>query len=106
MERLIKVMLLVFCLIFLFVGQKSFAGDPIRKLSRGLVNTTFGWLEVFAEVFRESERSSEIGGWVVAPFKGIAKAIGRTVVGIYEVATFIIPLPSRYRPLIEPEFVF
>ena len=106
MARLIKVMLLVFCLIFLFVFKNCFAGDPIRKLSRGLVNTACGWVEIPAEFFREADRSADVGGFMIAPFKGIAKAIGRTVVGIYEVATFIIPLPSRYRPLIEPEFVF
>lgn len=106
MARLIKVMLLVFCLLFLFVFQKSFAGDPIRKLSRGLVNTAFGWVEIPAEIFREAERSADVGGFMIAPFKGLFKAIGRTVVGVYEVVTFIIPIPSRYRPLIEPEFVF
>ncbi len=99
-------MLLAFCLLFVFVGQKSFAGDPIRKLSRGLVNTAFGWVEIPAEFFREADMSADVGGFMAAPFKGIAKAIGRTIVGIYEVATFIIPLPSRYRHLIEPEFVF
>lgn len=106
MVRSVKIMLLVFCMIFVFVCQSGFADDPIRKLSRGLANTTFGWLEIFAEVFRESERSHDFLGLMAAPFKGIAKAIGRTVVGVYEVTTFIIPIPSRYRPLIEPEFVF
>lgn len=104
--KIAKRVFLFFCLFFLFSQQLCFAGDPLRKLGRGLANTASGWLEVPAEIFREADRHADIGGFIAAPFKGLFKAVGRTVVGIYEVATFIIPLPSQYRPLIEPEFVF
>lgn len=83
-----------------------YAGDPIRKLGRGVANTATGWIELPKEIMLETERSGDIGGLIVAPFKGIAKAIGRTLVGIYDVATFLIPLPRYYEPLIEPELVF
>lgn len=106
MGKLIKMTLLVFCLVFLFVCQSSFADDPIRKLSRGLANTASGWVEIPAEVFREADKSADFLGFMIAPFKGLFKAIGRTVVGVYEVTTFIIPIPSHYRPIVEPEFVF
>lgn len=106
MARLIKVTLLILCFTALFVPQRCFAGDPVRKLSRGLINTVTGWVEIPAEVFREADRLSGAGGLFAAPFKGIAKAVGRTIVGVYETVTFVIPLPSRYEPIVEPEFVF
>jgi len=105
MERKVKIMFLVFSFSLLFFSQNCLAGDPIRKLGRGIANTTLGWLEIPAEFFREADRSSELGIFIVAPLKGFFKAIGRTLVGIYEVATFIIPIPSHYRPPIEPEFI-
>ena len=52
------------------------------------------------------ENSGDMAGIIVGPFKGIAKFIGRTAAGVYDVATFLIPYPEDYEPLIEPEFLF
>lgn len=83
-----------------------YAGDPIRKLGRGITNTATGWVEIPKEIGRSVEKSGDMAGLLVGPLKGIAKAIGRTLVGVYEVLTFPIPLPRKYEPVIEPEFVF
>ncbi|MDD4907763.1 MAG: exosortase system-associated protein, TIGR04073 family [Candidatus Omnitrophica bacterium] len=89
-----------------FYSTGTYAGDPIRKLGRGVANIATGWAEIPAEIFRESDREGDVAGMFAAPFKGIAKAIGRTAVGAYEIVTFIIPLPRFYEPVIEPEFIF
>lgn len=104
--RLIRLILFIFCLVFVLGAHKVFADDPLRKLGRGVVNTASGWLEVPAEIFREADRSSGAGSLFAAPFKGLFKAVGRTITGVYEIVTFPIPLPSRYRPVVEPEFIF
>jgi putative exosortase-associated protein (TIGR04073 family) len=83
-----------------------YAGDPIEKLGRGITNTATGWIEIPKEIGRNVEKSGDMAGLIVGPFKGIAKAIGRTVAGVYEVVTFLIPLPRRYEPIIEPAYVF
>ena len=83
-----------------------FAGNAIRKLARGAANASTGWLEVFKQIERETVANGDIGGIFLGPIKGLFKAIGRTAAGVYEMATFIIPLPSYYDPLVEPEFVF
>lgn len=83
-----------------------YAGDPIEKLGRGITNIGTGWVEIPKQIRRSTEESGDMAGVVVGPLKGIAKAIGRTLAGIYEVVTFLIPLPRRYEPLIEPEYVF
>lgn len=83
-----------------------YAGDPIEKFGRGITNTATGWVEIPKEIARYVTKTSDIAGFIVAPFKGAAKAIGRTIVGVYEVATFLIPLPRRYEPVLEQEYVF
>lgn len=83
-----------------------FAGNAIRKLARGVANVSTGWLEVFKQIGRETASNGDLGGIFLGPIKGIFKALGRTAAGVYEVATFIIPVPSYYDPLVEPEFVF
>lgn len=83
-----------------------YAGDPVEKLGRGITNTATGWVEIPKEIGRSIGKSGDMSGLVVGPLKGLVKAIGRTVVGIYDAVTFLIPLPRRYEPIIEPEYVF
>lgn len=83
-----------------------YAGDPIQKLGRGITNTATGWVEIPREIGRSVEKSGDIAGIFVGPLKGVFKGIGRTAAGIYDIITFLIPLPRRYEPLIEPEYVF
>lgn len=106
-----RILILVFLILVIFwqlsVGYgRVYAGDPIEKLGRGITNAATGWAEIPKEIAKNAERSLGLAALVVGPLKGLAKAIGRTAVGIYDVATFIIPLPRRYEPVIEPEYVF
>lgn len=99
--------LLICVLIIMQCGlMYVYAGDPIEKLGRGLTNTATGWVEIPKEIGRNIGKSGDMAGLVVGPLKGLVKAIGRTVVGIYDAVTFLIPLPRRYEPIIEPEYVF
>lgn len=106
-----KISLLAFLILFIY-GLVTidyaliYAGDPIEKLGRGITNTATGWIEFPKEIGKQAEKSLGLAGVVVGPLKGLAKAIGRTVVGIYDALTFLIPLPRRYEPVIEPEYVF
>jgi len=38
-------------------------------------------------------------------FTRIRHAVGRTLAGVYEVATFPFPGPTNFEPLVQPEFV-
>jgi putative exosortase-associated protein (TIGR04073 family) len=37
--------------------------------------------------------------------KGMVKALVRSLAGVYEIVTFPLPVPSDYKPILEPEFV-
>lgn len=86
--------------------QLCFAGDALRKLSRGVANLATGWMEFPSQIMKETENSGSLAGLTVGPIKGLAKAFGRTLAGAYETATFIIPFPRGYEPVTEPEFIF
>lgn len=96
---------LIICGLLTIDYRLVYAGDPIEKLGRGVTNTATGWLEIFKEIKRYSEKS-DMAGYITGSFKGIFKAVGRTLVGVYDMVTFPLPLPRRYEPVIEPEYVF
>ncbi len=83
------------------------AKRQLTKLGRGLANVLSGWAEIPKEIYERSRDSETLGGIVfTAPVVGFGKAIGRTAVGFFEVATFFLPIPEDYGPLVEPEFVY
>lgn len=104
MWRLVVVLVLIVSVVML-LGPPAYSQNAPRKLGRGLANTMTGWVEMFMEVGRKVEDKGDIAGIFVAPFTGMVKAFGRTLAGVYDVCTFIIPLPRGYKPLVEPEFV-
>lgn len=97
---LLSVFALVFYVSFI---PNSYAADALQKLGRGAANVTTGWMDVFKEVDKQSDESGALAGATVGAVKGIFKAVGRTLVGAYEMVTF--PIPT-YKPVIEPEFVW
>lgn len=96
---IILIALLVLC------QNVSFAGDPIKKLGRGLANTTTGWTEILTTTSRHIEDKGFLGGAIFGIPAGIMRALWRTSAGIYETVTFPVPVPKNYEPIIEPEFV-
>lgn len=109
MEKLPKtvfIWLILVMLVFLSVpSSDACAGNAVEKLGRGLANIFSGWLELPLEIGRKTDRDGEVAGMFSAPLSGLLKAIGRTLAGVYDAATFLVPLPRRYEPLIRPEFV-
>lgn len=88
------------------------ASGPFHKLARGVANTAMGWVEVPAQVGRGMETQGSVGGVAMGAARGILFGVGRTLIGVVEIATF--PFPNRefrekdsdpYGPLIQPEFV-
>ena len=43
-------------------------------------------------------------GRVLLSKKGFVRWIGREFVGAFEVVTFLVPVPSGYKPIMKPEF--
>ncbi len=76
-----------------------------RKLGRGVANVALGWLDIFKGVEDVGEENNFIAAVTWGPLFGAGKAVGRTLAGVYEVATFPFPAPTNFDPVVYPEFV-
>ncbi len=81
---------------------------PFDKLGRGMANLALGSFEIPRQIIRvnkgdDEETTHDVAGIFLGPAKGVAYFIGRTAVGFYEVATFMLP---PYEPVIKPEYIF
>ena len=86
---------------------------PLQKLVRGVTNTATGMLEVPFEIARTTENDGSIAGVTVGVARGTVLALKRTVLGAWEMVSFLFPnYPhleragrASYGPILEPEFV-
>ncbi len=86
-------------------AQVDYGTGVGQKLGRGLGNVAFGWLEIPKGIQDVGDQRNFIAGLTWGPLQGIGKALVRTVAGAYEVATFPVPLPPNFEPLLKPDFV-
>lgn len=102
-----KTVLAVLVGLFLILETTSaYCETPqFRKFRRGFCNLCTFYLEIGYRMEEEGKR----GGLGQAATIGLAKGVGmagvRALAGVYEVATFPVPFPARYEPVLnDPEF--
>ena len=64
------------------------------------------WGEIPKGVSDTTKESNALSGSTLGFIKGSGLAIARCAAGVYETATFLLPIPEGYAPVVEPEFVF
>jgi len=82
------------------------ASGPIEKLARGVTNALSGLLEIPWGVQSHYNRRSTAPSVFLGAVTGVAKAALRTGVGVYETATFFLPFPPGYAPILDPPAYF
>jgi putative exosortase-associated protein (TIGR04073 family) len=87
----------------LCMAPQAEAQSAGRKFGRGLAAMTTGFLEfpgnIYAEVNADGAEGLPLGFT-----KGLGMIVVRELLGVYEFVTAPFPVPSGYRPIIEPEF--
>ena len=78
---------------------------PADKFSRGATNAATGFMEFPLEIQRTTEKTTLFEGWTAGAARGVGLAFARTGAGLYEMATFFIPAPEEYEPVIQPETI-
>lgn len=79
-------------------AEDSKGDDMVSKLTRGVINLGFCWVEIPAGL-RDNGASGLVSGTV--------NTVKRAVVGAIEIVTFPFPVPNDdYGPLMEPESPF
>lgn len=77
-----------------------------RKLGRGAANVVTAPLELIRNPYVVSEQDGALAGLTIGLVQGVKDLVVRAVAGVYEVATFMLPIPKGFRPLVSPEFVY
>lgn len=98
---------LIFILIFSLFSLNCFAyseySNPLKKFCRGIVNGALGIVEVLRQMIETNKTEGDIAGFFWGLFKGMGYFLGRTLIGIYDTGTFL--LPPYDKVVFEPEFV-
>lgn len=76
-----------------------------QKFIRGVVNLSTGWMELPRQVYEVGQTEGWVTGLLRGPFDGIGMFFARTVAGVFEVATFPVPLPT-YQPILSPAYAW
>lgn len=99
-----KIILLSLVVVLLFSGT-SYADNALTKLGRGVCNVITCPFEIIHRMGEANDERGPFAGLTWGLLDGIYKMGLRAIVGVYEVATFPIPLPAGYAPIItDPEF--
>ena len=78
---------------------------PATKLGRGICNMVTFPLEIPEQISRVNTSDGPLAASTVGVLKGLGCAIGRACVGMFEAATFMLPGPKNYEPLLkDPEY--
>ena len=81
-------------------------GTPQRKLQRGFLNVALSPIEISNELSKEVRNDTLPPSWIAGLGRGSIYAVGRALVGVYEMLTFAIPCPANYKPVLSPEFAW
>jgi len=77
----------------------------LKKLGRGVCNIGTCPMEILEQTKRVNEEDGTLAALTYGAIKGVAMMGVRAVVGVYEVATFPLPFPKKYEPILkDPEF--
>lgn len=60
--------------------------------------------EISHELAKVKKEDKAIPSWIGGMGRGAFYAVGRSLIGVYEVVTAPFPVPSGYEPVIHPEF--
>ena len=89
-KRLIIATVLI-CLMAVPAVQASYTDSVAQKFSRGIGNVLYSPLEIPFQVSQEIATDDYVYAIPKGVFKGLVYAVGRLLVGAYEVVTFPIP---------------
>ena len=83
----------------------AYCDDAGKKLGRGICNAVTFPLEIVEQIKRVNNTDGPMASATYGVLKGVGMAGIRALVGVYEIATFPIPLPKGYKPILtDPEF--
>lgn len=100
MGKLFKSLIIISIIFFLSTQvaiAQSYQNTAGEKVATGITNMVTGFVEIPKNIVLNSEKNGVPYGMTVGVISGVMHAVGRTVVGAFDVITFMIPTgPSVY----------
>lgn len=105
MKKSIQTLVILLAMI-LFAPNSVFADQypdkVMDKLGNGLANAATGVVEIPKTITIVGNRDGVIHGMTVGFLTGIANAVGRSLSGAFDIATFLIPTT----PFVKPNYIW
>ncbi|MFH1799898.1 MAG: exosortase system-associated protein, TIGR04073 family [Candidatus Omnitrophota bacterium] len=76
--------------------------NPASKLGRGITNVVLSPGEYVVQTAKLMETHDPLTAYFGGVLQGTCKMVERIGGGIYEIVTFPVPIPKKYRPLMDP----
>ncbi|GKS69279.1 putative exosortase-associated protein, TIGR04073 family [Nitrosomonas sp. PY1] len=83
-------------------ASDSYFGNASEKLVTGFTNALTGWVELPKNIALTSRNEGPIYGATIGLAMGVMHTVGRSLVGVLDVATFFIPT----KPSVTPHFIW
>ncbi len=78
------------------------SGDnAVTKLGRGLLNVVASVFEIPTTMMQQGQDEGTVAAFTKGPVLGVVNTVVRALVGVYEVATFPVPIPQNYEPILD-----
>jgi len=101
MKKTIQALLIV-CTMLLAAPQWVFADQypdkVVEKLGNGIANAVTGVVEIPKTITIVGSRDGVVHGMTVGFLTGIANAVGRSLSGAFDIATFLVPTTPFVKP--------
>lgn len=80
------------------MAEDSYGTQVVQKFGRGLGNAVTGVVEIPKNIVNESKSTNVALGLTWGLVKGVAHTVGRTVVGVLDLAFFFVPTQEYVHP--------
>ncbi len=98
------------------MGYENYWDCVSRKLGRGISNAALGALEIPLKIYDVRFEEGGIAGLLFGTLNGIGYFVARELVGVFEIVTFLIPMPFTpndayhgegwgFGPIMNPEWI-
>ncbi len=103
MKKVIAVLIVI--VLVLAVSAPGYADNAVDKLGRGVANVITSPFELTKGMDDAKQENGIFAACTTGLLKGTVNIVKRAAVGVFEIATFPIPLPADYKPILkDPEY--
>jgi len=103
MKKFVSLMM-VFCFVLSNAAFAESSGGimesgPVKKLGRGVLDIADAFVEIPGTMMRVGNENGAAAGMTTGLIEGVFNTVKRALAGIWEVGTFLIPIPENYEPI-------